>query len=222
MSKLIGSFLILAFAGWAGSVSAGPITGADVVTVNGTGWAQVDLFTNLSWNDINAVCPNGVCGAGTLNSHDMEGWLWASVDGVNALFNTYLSAGGVSGSQLLGPGADFYLMTDSTWAPAFFADGWRSTQQSTASIQTLGLVSGEYSPTVGRYPGLIDTQPGYDDIANTSYVIGNAFKDASFGGWFYWAGEQPPSGVPATATHWLLGLGLAVLGMGRRKRKLQR
>jgi hypothetical protein len=97
MSKLIRSIWVLAFAGWAGSVSAGPITGADIVTVDGTDWAQVDLFTDLSWNDINTVCPGGVCGAGTLNGYDMSGWEWASVSDLNSLFNGYLSAQGVSG-----------------------------------------------------------------------------------------------------------------------------
>jgi hypothetical protein len=42
----------------------------DTVTVDGKVWAQVDLFTNLSWNDINAVCPEGAC-FGILNGHDM-------------------------------------------------------------------------------------------------------------------------------------------------------
>ena len=54
-------------------MAAVPITGADTMTGDGTDWAQVDLFTNLSWNEINAYCPGGVCGTGSLNGNDMEG-----------------------------------------------------------------------------------------------------------------------------------------------------
>jgi hypothetical protein len=73
MTKIIGRTLIVLVLGWAGSVAAVPITGADAMTVDGTDWAQVDLFTNLSWNDINAYCPGGVCDTGRLNGNDMEG-----------------------------------------------------------------------------------------------------------------------------------------------------
>ncbi len=64
------------------------ITSADIVNASGKEWAQVDLFTSLSWNDINAVCPGGACtSGGTLNGYDMTGWIWASVNDMNAFFN---------------------------------------------------------------------------------------------------------------------------------------
>jgi hypothetical protein len=37
---------------------------ADTVTVDGKEWGQVDLFLNLSWDQINAVCPAGVVAYG--------------------------------------------------------------------------------------------------------------------------------------------------------------
>ena len=76
--------------------------GPESIMVDGREWAQVDLFTNLSWNQINAICPMGVC-AGTLNGHDMTGWTWASVEDLNALFNHYV------GIEALGPGPDHYM-----------------------------------------------------------------------------------------------------------------
>lgn len=91
----------------------------DTVTANGREWAQVDLFTNLSWNEINAVCPAGVC-AGMLKGYDMTGWTWASLGDVVALFNSY----GIS-PPLLELGASSAI--DSPWALAFFGDGWRRT-----------------------------------------------------------------------------------------------
>jgi hypothetical protein len=96
---------------------------ADTVSVNGSVWAQVDLFTNLSWRQINDVCPAGICKKdGILNGYDMGGWTWASIDDCNALFNTYV---GLDAS--LGPGPDSLLGYGSRWAPAFFAAGWRPT-----------------------------------------------------------------------------------------------
>ena len=75
----------------------------DIIKVDGKEWLQPALFTNLSWNDINAVCSadTGVC-SGVLNDYEVTGWTWASVDDVNALFNHYI------GRDELGPGPDRY------------------------------------------------------------------------------------------------------------------
>lgn len=92
----------------------------NTVTVDGKVWGQPDLFTDLSWNDIDAVCPAGVC-AGTLNGYNMAGWKWASVNDVNALFNFYI------GSPELGPGPSEFIELESQWAPDFSAAGFRPT-----------------------------------------------------------------------------------------------
>jgi hypothetical protein len=77
-------------------VSATLIT--DTVFIGDREWAQVDLFTNLSWNDMDRVCPRGVCGSGTLNGFDMAGWTWASAATVgDLLFQPYSAhVGGLS------------------------------------------------------------------------------------------------------------------------------
>ena len=106
----------------------------EVITADGKVWAQVDLFSGLSWEDINAVCSaeTGVC-SGVLNDYDVTGWTWASVDEVNALFNFYI------GSAVLGPGPDLLAgQWDSTWAPTIFEDGWRPTIPSDAIPQIAG------------------------------------------------------------------------------------
>ncbi len=71
-------------------------SGLATVTVDGREWAQVDQFSNLSWNDINAVCPAGVC-SGILNGYNMTGWTWASVGEFEQLISAYeeLGTGGV-------------------------------------------------------------------------------------------------------------------------------
>lgn len=93
----------------------------DIIAVDGKEWLQPDLFTNLSWNDINAVCPEGAC-TGDLNGHDMTGWTWASDEDMWELFNYYI------GADVLGPAFNFYTSSwDAPWATAFSSDGWHPT-----------------------------------------------------------------------------------------------
>jgi hypothetical protein len=65
----------------------------DTVVVDGKSWLQPALFRNLSWEDIQAVCPSPteVC-AGVLNGFDLTGWTWASSDSVESLFEYYKEA----------------------------------------------------------------------------------------------------------------------------------
>ena len=92
----------------------------NVILVNGKEWLQPSLIKGLSWNEINEVCPEGTC-SGTLNGYDMNGWTWASVDDIYALFNFYF------GADVLGPDQDIYRKFDFKWVPAFFGDGWIET-----------------------------------------------------------------------------------------------
>jgi hypothetical protein len=200
----------LIFAGWAGSVSAVPITGANIVTVDGKDWAQVNLFTGLSWAEMDAVCPAGICvDTGMLNGYDMLGWSWVSADGVNDLFNTYI------GSAQLGPGPDNYLDVPGDFAAAFFNDGWEATQHAFPSpdlplqnsSETVGLMSDN-----GTLVGVI----GYLDspsigIANTNTDISDP-ANISIGGWF----SRPAANAPTPATLGLFSLSLVGLGWVRR------
>jgi hypothetical protein len=172
---------------------ANPIT--DTVTVDGREWAQVDLFTNLSWYQISAVCPSGIC-VGVLNGHDMTGWIWASVDDINVLFNHYI------GSDEMGPGPDvfFYKSSVSPWTTAFFNDGWRPTLLDLAGweraiegwardMSDQGLVSfgrildGEKEVDVGweEYPGEMAETSSYEAPPNPDVEEGLP----PVGGWFY-------------------------------------
>jgi len=189
------------------------ITAADTVTVDGRVWAQVDLFTGLTWWKINDVCPAGICQkGGILNGYDMGGWTWASTSDFNAMFNTYLSP-----ENALVPGSDgtsiFIFERASRWAPSFFASGWRPTQIDTGWRSVYGITRDYYlfsslfpdwppevpplTDTVG-FAFLLDREKGEwqedDDIAESGAVdiirpaelIPPADRSGSYSGaWFY-------------------------------------
>ncbi len=77
--------------------AAVPIT--QTITLNGVEWAQPVLFTNLTWDEINAVCPGGVC-SGELNGFVMDGWTFATLNDVFPVFNHYIGTTALSLSQL--------------------------------------------------------------------------------------------------------------------------
>jgi len=159
------------------------------VEVNGKLWAQPGLFSEISWNDIEAVCPNptGLC-TGDLNGIDLNGWTWASVDDVTALFNYYI------GSDVLGPAPVSYFEYDSEWAPAFFSDGWARTNMHESSrlkvvegwLRSLHDDQNAYHAQI-----LYITGPAFDtvDSRNADHVrivedeIAHIFDDR--GAWFY-------------------------------------
>lgn len=162
------------------------IPGKDTVLADGKEWAQVDLFTGLSWIDISAVCSvdNGVC-SGVLNGYNMTGWTWASLDNVNALFNFYI------GAEVLGPGPDDYHdSADSKWATAFF-NQWRATggtgfQMLGGSMRTVAEEGKAYAAAAfndvdtGGVPG---SEPG--DMVVTFLERDVLDRSASDGAWFY-------------------------------------
>jgi hypothetical protein len=156
----------------------------DIVTVDGREWAQVDQFTNLSWNDINDVCPMGICiDNGVLNGHNMTGWTWASVDDVNALFNYYI------GSDELGSGPDYLSdsnSANSVWGPAFFRDGWRATYSHPNVLRiTQGWVSGVLGLGDGYLSYLMDVEDEGGWINDELDTRKTPLISDDVGGWFY-------------------------------------
>lgn len=162
-----------------------PVAITDTLYVNGTEWAQADLFIDLSWHEINAVCPAGVCTAGaTLNGYDMTGWRWATADEVNALFNFYL------GSNLLGPGPDYIFLKDAPWGPAMLDDGWRESYSATAPYNQVTIrgwlsngLNGQGYALIGMWNNYID--PSRSDSVDTRSIMYPAIVLDTMGAWFY-------------------------------------
>lgn len=193
--KLLRCLCLLSIVASALPAIAIPIT--NTVIVEGNEWAQWADFTMLSWNDINTVCPGGVCGDGTLNDFDMGGWTWADNAGVAMLFSAYIDAVGGSNPEL-----------DSAWAANFFADftpiedvngffgagGHTSTRTPFGQLGVAVMLYGSRSgPGIFDSTFIFTTHRG-DDVSSTR------------GGWF--TRTAPPSTVPIPDTLFLLGLGL--------------
>jgi hypothetical protein len=167
------------------------------------------------WWDIAAVCPAGVC-SGTLIGFDMDGWTFATVDAVNAVFNTYIAAAGgtAAGYPLSGPSTA--SEEDSTWAPQFLAD-FDPTDTFQQTQQVVGLTAtaaGSINPFSVRAGTITDAGTG-NDIADSSFSPYASVSSLFIGAWFV---RDAPSGVPVPATVGLFSVGLAGLGWIRRRK----
>lgn len=200
-----------------------PIT--DTVTVAGREWAQPADFVNLSWDQINTVCPAGICAVGSeLNGYSLTGWVWADQVAVGGLFNSYLEKVGVP--QVDWSGSYYPLSADSAWAPAFF-DDFNPTVLSSGNLNH-GLTS---DPTITAYYFGVPVEFAwyasmYDasDPASRDYVrpdggtTASIFTSRGIGAWFY--REEQAAPVPITSTLFLLALGLFSLRVSSGRRPL--
>ena len=193
------------------SVSAAPIT--DVVVVGSQQWAQVNLFTNNSWNEINTQCPSGVCGAlSKVNGWDLIGWTWASIDSVQELFNSYTARTDVAPFS--------YGEIESAWAPLFLshfgattANERRGMVRGWSSTPSAAIRPGRpraYSPVMRDAFGV----QVFPDAATTAGSNGVVSASGTFGAWMV----RPATPVPLPATLSLFCLGLATMWVTRRKR----
>ena len=149
------------------------------VVVDGKEWYQPIFFTNLTWDEVNATCQAGVCN-GTLNGHDLNGWTWASSEDMDDLFNHYI------GGDVFGGGNTVQREVDSSWAPAFFASGWRWHIGLHPLPHSLhGWIAADRSPEYGGSAFIVDSDAGREDLAvSWSYTLKEASNDLH-GAWFY-------------------------------------
>lgn len=177
-------------------------SGVAMVIVGDKEWLNPDAVGNSSWDEINAVCPGGVC-VGQLGGVDVSGYTWASIAQVNELFYSFIGGTAPSDSMLL-------QEANSDWAPLFFQQfSGQTTQLATV---TSGWVSTPPIPANDlRYTArVVDFfEPARADIAQTGRFRS---RTSNFGAWLF-RGVDPVT-VPVPPTLALMVLGLFVLGWG--------
>lgn len=158
--------------------AATPIT--DTISVESLEWAQVDLFLDATWAEMNTACPLGTCASGAvLNGYDMTGWTWATLTEIGGLFQaTSPHPGGITHFSEI-------FIVDFQWTNDFFdVLGFRETY-SIPSLQARG-VSGYASGPSTEGKALIEmfVFPEPYTSANTS-GSGTSVSVERNGGWFY-------------------------------------
>ena len=111
-------------------------------------WAPPGLFAGLTYNEIAAACPGGVC-SGILNGYNVDGWNWASGPMVAALFNSYFAT------------ACFYPCSTISVTPTDFfgdmlSDGFAITQMENPIYDYIDGYTSSPEPT--SYAGLVRLQ----------------------------------------------------------------
>jgi len=210
--------MISCLAVWAVVVSqtswAVPIPGNNIVVVGGQEWAQVDMFSNSSWDTINAQCPAGVCSTGSVvNGWHLDGWKWASLDDVQLLFNVF------TGLSTTAPGV--VEERGSSWAPLFIATFRPTTVRPEVSVVS-GWAFAPLPPPAFELnaptPNLKDVTipPNGVDFASTASYVGRDSTNEERGAWFY---RDHATQAPAPHTLSLFGLGMASIWICRRKQQ---
>lgn len=213
-NKILKALALVASLSFAAApVSATLIT--DTVTVGDYEWAQVDLFAGIMWNEVNTVCPSGVCGVGTLNNYEIDGWLWANAAHVksNVLdpLYTYDDTNLQNTGWFDGPGIE--PLVDA----GFRSIAWG--QQNTVrgvTANTVIKVINSNDVTFGGAVGILErytmdpnnTIIGYDGIQN------RAISHGEVGVWLYRTVDVPE---PSTLAIFALGM----IGLASRRFKKQ-
>jgi hypothetical protein len=214
MKVLMAVIFFLIFVGGAGSARAYHAP----VSVNGLAWLQPIDFINSSWNEIADVCDpiTGLC-TGSLGGNMLNGWTWASVEDLNALFNSFI------GRDELGPSSpDSYFEVGSTWAPSFlgvFECTYCEIDGSESSFGVYGTIRDSFDAGRGYSAVMTDNSNASASAGDFTSTSGIYFKNGSVdtrGAWFFQEASSPPTDVSSPTTVPLLALGLLSLSLLRR------
>lgn len=156
---------------------------------------------NLSWDDVALICDQvtEAC-SGTLNTIDVTGYTWATIDDINALFNSYW------GFEPPMSGPDFRSANNTPWAPAFLAD-FQSTCISGLSTPGVEGNSRELESADSPYTPYLED--GTDEVPSGWVDYAQDESATRFGAWL-WKNETNVTAVPTLSAH---GLVFTILGL---------
>lgn len=175
----------------------------EIIVASGRYWQQPSLFTNLSWTDIDAICPAAKAGAcdGVLNGRDLSGWTWASSAELRTLFEYYgftepsdavaTELDLPTGTLIAGYEALDAWWLGSKWLPTSFGCPWDYCVYWFAGYTRDGFRAG--SDTAGQgHIGQFYENPvlGEGIVGVANHYLDDKFitpdtKDQSLGAWFY-------------------------------------
>ncbi|HEY9192851.1 MAG TPA: PEP-CTERM sorting domain-containing protein [Methyloversatilis sp.] len=204
----VAALLLSLFMSPAWSVTTTAIT--DTVTVGGAEWAQVNLFHDVSWDEVQAVCPGGVCASGSsLGGWDLTGWTWASASAVGDLFHVLTDGahpGGVVAVKEAG----------SAWASLWKTSYHFNPTYSDPDVTYIwGLSSSLTANSEAVLPYILDAAlASEEDVARTELTSFKDDKAPGLGVWLF----RPVAAVPEPSVYAMLLLGLGVIGWAARRR----
>ena len=148
----------------------------ELVSVNGKDWAQPDLFANLSWDEVNDICPLGRCG-GELNGWDVSGWNWATAEDLAVLFNAYQASPPVG----ITPGV---YPVNSSLLGDMIGDGWRQNYSDSGTFEVIGITGLMQGPEPNRAAAILISQ-----VTSAAFVATDGISivpsETQAGAWLY-------------------------------------
>lgn len=198
------------------AASMGGSMAAHAVIIGDRDWRQLTETVGFSWNEVSTVCDpgTGVC-SGSLGEVSFDGWIWADVHEVRNLLEELILPESI---QFEDRGGGYYQSySDSTGlisaliSPDFFLP----TLTSSNALAVYGLTRSLHpgSGTIALRSEIIDNAD-YFDYVTPSLAVATSGASPYVGFWLY----RDVTSVPEPGTLVLLGLGLAGVGLARRRR----
>jgi hypothetical protein len=196
---------------------AGPMAASAVgVVALGKEWRQLTTTTDVSWNEVAAVCAQvtGAC-SGRIGAVSFDGWTWASNGDIQQLFDELIEPGTINFPF---ENSDYYLansddIANAIGGPSGFEPNYVRFVDFAVGVSGL---SRSISQPFGRpyAPRLIDSPvPFLFDEASLGFIVALDEKANSTGVWLF----RSPDPVPEPDSSVLLALGLIAMGVARRR-----